>query len=250
MARKNGKTVATKKARVAKKPRLKRPDVPKTGLYMGLEFESFCELSCIYFAEELIKEGYADRIVRSPSYLLCDPVQHTYVEQMIKSSKQVTQTVSLGVSYTPDYDIYFTRKALGVFCWELGSAVKWEKNQLVVQMITEVDSLGYPLYKACCEVKPDFSRASTTPKSVQSMKWLMQRHNVYCNLFRPNKIFEGLFVPDKYRVTERGTQRILKYQALSLQQYLNKLKNKSNAGNVPGSGTSKITVSKRVGKRK
>lgn len=224
MARKTGNKVVTKKARVATKPRLKKEPVPKNGLYMGLEFESFCELSCIYFGEELIKEGYAQKIVRSPSYLLCDPVQHTYVEQMIKSSKQVTQTISLGVSYTPDFDIYFTRKALGIFCWEIGSTQKWEKHLLVTQMVAEIDQYGYPLYKACCEVKPDFSRASTTPKSVQSMKWLMQRHNVYCNLFRPNRIFEGLFVPSKYLITERGTHRVLKYIPKSLQQYLNSLK--------------------------
>lgn len=187
----------------------------KTGKYLGLEYESFCELSCIYFAEELIKLGYVDRIERSPSYLLCDPVQHTYVEQLKKGSKQVTQTISQGVSYTPDFDIYFTEKARGKFCWVLGSTIKWEKNLLVAQNIGS-------FYKACCEVKPDFSRASTTPKSVQSMKWLFQKHGVFCNLFRPNRIFEGLFVPQKYLKTERGTPRKLKFKSLSLQEYLKK----------------------------
>ena len=84
-----------------------------------------------------------------------------------------------------------------------------------------INNIG-PLYKACCEVKPDFSRASTTPKSVQSMKWLMQKHGVYVNLFRPNRIFEGLFVPAKYLVTERGTIRLLKFKPLTLQEYLKK----------------------------
>jgi hypothetical protein len=160
-----------------------------------------------------MKQGYVEKVERSPSYVLCDPVQNTYAEQLKKSSKQVTQTVSLGVTYTPDYDIYFTQKALGLFCWELGSGEKWDKNLLVTQRVGE-------LYRACCEVKPDFQRASTTPKSVQSMKWLMQRKGVFVNLFRPNRIFEGLFVPDKYRITERGTPRLLKFKALNLQQYL------------------------------
>lgn len=233
MARKSSKVTATKTARAAKKPRLRKIPAPKNGLYLGLEFESFCELSCIYFAEELIKAGYATKIVRSPSYLLCDPVQHTYVEQMIKSSKQVTQTISLGTSYTPDYDIYFTEKALGIFCWELGSTTKWEKHLLVAQKENRYPTFdqGNPTYRACLEVKPDFSRASTTPKSVQTMKWLMQKHGVYCNLFRPNRIFEGLFTPQKYLVTERGTQRLLKFTPLSLQQYLNKNKIK-NARNI------------------
>ena len=205
----------TKKARQVTKKKIARPKSPKVGKYLGLEYESFCELSCLYFSEELIKQGYVDRVERSPSYSLCDPVQHSYAEQLKRGSKQITQTISQGVTYTPDFDIYFTEKAIGKFCWVLGSCKKWDKNLLVAQNIGN-------LYKACCEVKPDFSRASTTPKSVQSMKWLMQKHGVYVNLFRPNRIFEGLFVPAKYLVTERGTIRLLKFKPLTLQEYLKK----------------------------
>jgi len=207
------KTPKKTKSRKTPAKKIKKPKEPKVGKYLGLEYESFCELSCLFFAEELMKEGYVAKVERSPSYVLCDPVQNTYAEQLKKSSKQVTQTISLGVTYTPDYDIYFTEKALGKFCWELGSGEKWSKNLLVTQKVGDH-------YRACCEVKPDFQRASTTPKSVQSMKWLMQRRGVFVNLFRPNRMFEGLFVPDKYRITERGTPRVLKFKALTLQQYI------------------------------
>jgi len=203
----------TKTARKTARPRTKKLKEGKVGTYLGLEYESFCELSCLYFAEELIKLGYVERVERSPSYSLCNPVQHSYAEKLKRGSKQVTQTISQGVTYTPDFDIYFTEKAIGIFCWVYGSCVKWEKNLLVAQNTGN-------LYKACCEVKPDFSRASTTPKSVQSMKWLMQKHNIYVNLFRPNRIFEGLFVPTKYLLTERGTPRLLKFKPKSLQEYL------------------------------
>lgn len=191
---------------------------------MGLDYESFCELSCLYFAEELIRKGFVSKIERSPSYMLCDPVQNSFAIQLKRGSKQETQTVSQGVSYTPDYDIYFTAKALGIFCWELGSGMKWDKNLLVSQKVSIGKDGDDIAYMACCEVKPDFSRNSTTPKSVQSMKWLMQKHGVFVNLFRPNRIFEGLFVPDKYRITERGTQRILKFKALRLDDYLKNYK--------------------------
>ncbi len=207
------KKKSTKATRQATR-KVKKPREPKVGKYLGLEYESFCELSCLFFAEELIKLGYAKKVERSPSYSLCNPVQHSYAEQLKRGSKQVTQTISQGVTYTPDFDIYFTNKALGLFCWDIDSGVKWDKNLLVAQSTSD------GLYKACCEVKPDFSRASTTPKSVQSMKWLMQRHGVYVNLFRPNRIFEGLFVPDKYLITERGTMRLLKFKPKNLQEYL------------------------------
>lgn len=200
--------------------RILKPKQPKVGLYNGNEYESFCELSLLYFAEELIKAGYATRVERSPSYSLCDPVQSSYAVQLKRGSKQETQTISQGVTYTPDYDIYFTGKALGVFCWELGSGKKWDKNLLVAHRVIWKDGGEPSLLKACCEVKPDFSRNSTTPKSVQSMKWLYQRHGVFVNLFRPNRIFEGLFLPDKYLMTERGTKRILKFKPKTLQEYL------------------------------
>lgn len=215
----------TKGSRKTPTKRIKKNRVPKEGSYLGLEYESFCELSCLYFAEELMKQGFVKMVKRSESHLLCDPVQNTYVVQLKKGSKQETQTVAHGVSYTADYDIYFTSKALGKFCWELGSDAKWEKNLLVVQRVAYVGlpseyKPSEPLYRACCEVKPDFQRASTTPKSVQSMKWLYQKHGIFVNLFRPNRMFQGLFVPDKYILTERGTPRLLKFRPLTLQQYL------------------------------
>jgi len=212
------KTQKKNKSRKVPAQKIRKPKEPKVGQYIGNEYESFCELSCLFFCEELMKDGYVEKVERSPSYLLCDPVQSTYAEQLKRGSKQVTQTVALGVTYTPDYDIYFTDKALGLFCWELGSDQKWDKSLLVAQRVGNGEHGS--LLRACCEVKPDFQRASTTPKSVQSMKWLMQKRGVFVNLFRPNRMFEGLFVPDKYRITERGTPRVLKFKALNLQQYL------------------------------
>ncbi len=213
MARKRKKA----SPKTPRKKRTKAQSAPKEGKYLNLEYESFVELSCIYFAEELIKAGFVDRIERSPSYLLCDPVQHTYVEQLKRGSKSVTQTIQNGVSYTPDFDIYFTDKAIGKFIWVMGSTAKYEKNLLVAQNIGN-------LYRASLEVKPDFQRNSTTPKSVQSMKWLFQKHGIFINLFRPNRIFEGLFVPDKYKITERGSLRVMKFQVRNLHEYLKTLK--------------------------
>lgn len=208
-----------------KKPKIERH--PKIGTYLGLEYESFCELSCLFFCEELMRQGYVRMVKRSQSYLLCDPVQNTYVVQLKKGSKQETQTIAHGVSYTADFDIYFTSKALGIFCWELGSSAKWEKNLLVAQKAFANGPGSEVLYMASCEVKPDFQRNSTTPKSVQSMKWLYQKHGVFVNLFRPNRMFEGLFVPDKYLLTERGTPRKLKFKPLTLQKYLLRFSNGS-----------------------
>ena len=221
----------TSKKQTRKVPRKiqRKPREAKVGEYLGLEYESFCELSLLFFAEELMKLGYVQKVERPPSHSLCEPIQSSYAIQLKKASKQETQIIQQGVTYTADFDIYFTEKAVGVFCWVLGSGTKWNKNLLVAQRVPYV---GLPsqyvptpaIYKACCEVKPDFSRNSTTPKSMLTMKWLYQKHGIFVNLFRPNRIFEGLFVPEKYRLTERGTPRILKFRPKTLQEYLKSVK--------------------------
>lgn len=207
---------ATKKKAPVKKPvKRRRVDkTPKEGVYMGLPYESFCELSCIYFAEELIKAGYATAIERSQSYMLADPIHSTYAQQLKRGSKQVTQSIGLGVSYTPDFVIFWTDKAIGKFIWVMGSEQKYDKNLLIAQKMAVGGYFSY------IEVKPDFSRNSTTPKAMIVMKWLYQRHGIFTNLFRPNRIFEGLFVPSKYLMTERGTPRLLKFKPKNLQEYL------------------------------
>jgi len=201
----------TKRKTATKK--IKKPNLPKEGKYNNLEYESFCELSLLFFCEELKRKGYIKKVERSPSYILAEPTVSSYTEKQKKGSKTVSQNIQQGVTYTPDYDIYFTEKAIGKVVWILGSNSKYNKDLLIGQKIGDE-------IRVCCEVKPDFSRNSTTPKSVQSMKWLYQRHGIFVNLFRPNNIFERLFTPEKYLLTERGTIRRLKFIPKSLDKFL------------------------------
>lgn len=213
------KRIPKKKATVKKTAtkRIKKPVEPKEGKYLNIEYESFCELSLLFFAEELKKSGFLERVERSDSYLLSSGTINTYVEKLKKGSRSVDQTIQKGVTYTPDFDLYFKDIAIGKFIWVLGSSIKYDKNLLVAQKVGD-------LYKVCVEVKPDFQRNSTTPKSVQSMKWLFQRHGIFVNLFRPNDIFEKLFTPNKYLLTERGTMRKLKFLPKTIEGYLKTLK--------------------------
>ena len=218
------KKKATKRKISVKKSatrKIKKPKEPKVGKYLNLEYESFCELSLLFFVEEMKKYGFIHKVERSPSYLLSSGVTNTYVERLKRGSKSVDQSIQQGVTYTPDYDIYFTDKAIGKIIWIMDSGTKYDKKLLVAQA---VNVNGVTMYRACNEVKPDFQRNSTTPKSVQSMKWLYQRHGVFTNLFRPNDIFERLFTPGKYLLTESGGKRKLKFIPKSIEEYLREKK--------------------------
>ena len=79
------------------------------------------------------------------------------------------------------------------------------------------------LFDAHIEVKPDYDFAGKTAKAVNDMKWVFQKFGVYINLFRPNKWFEGTFVPVEYRFTERGVKRKLNFEVKTMGEYLTKI---------------------------
>lgn len=186
---------------------------PATGIINGIEYESGCEKAALDYFHTLKKSGYVSRIERSESFLITEPVLNTYVEQLKKSSKTVQQTILNGQSYTADFKVYFTKKADGIFTWDIDSNKKYPKNHFIAKKIDNE-------YLVYLEVKPDHSRNSTTPKAVNSMKVVYWRHKIFINLFRPDKIFSSTFTPDEYRTTESGTARKLRFKAITLQEYL------------------------------
>lgn len=211
------KPATKKKAKSTKTPtrRIKKPTEPTSGTYMGLFYESFVELSALFWAEELINAGYIVKVERSPSFVLVPAVYNNYVEKLKTKNKDRVQSIMNDVVYTPDYDFYFRKEALGLFIWDIDSATKCPKNLFIAQKDQKTG-----LYRVCVEVKPDFSRNNQTVGSVVKMKWLYQTHGVFTNLFKPDDIHKRMFCSAKYMVTKLGTIRKIKYPFVSLQSYI------------------------------
>lgn len=219
MVKKNKNDTSTKKRSIGKKLAKKKAQKidRNEGTYNGVPYESGCELACLYFLEILKEKGYVSKIDRCESFLLCDSVTHNYSQTGKRgASKPMTQTLSLGHSYTPDYKVTFTKKALKKFCWLIGDNSKCEKSWFISQMIDDQ-------IVAYIEVKPDFDSRGKTAKSVNDMKWVYQKHDIFINLFRPNRWFEGSFTPMNYQFTERGVKRKLKYEVRNIYEYLKTL---------------------------
>lgn len=186
---------------------------PKEGICEGIPYESNCELACLHWLLTLKKEGYVLQIERSPSFLLCDPVTNNYAQQLKRGSKAVQQVITKGHSYTPDFKVWFTDKAIGKFIWVDGTSEKWARNLMVAH---KADG-GWSAY---IEVKPDFDRRGSTSKAVNDMKWVYQKYRIFVNLFRPEHVFNVTFTPQEYLKTSKGKVKKLRYKVRSLKQYL------------------------------
>jgi DNA modification methylase len=221
MKSKKGKTrsdTSTKSRTKGKRVAKIQNKAAKEGEYQGVAWESGCELACLHWLFTLKKEGYVDSITRCPGWLLSDAVIHNYYQAMKRGSKPMQQTLMQGHSYTGDYMVVFTKKAIDKFIWVKGSPVKFERNLLVAHQTEHLDQ-----YVTYLEVKPDFSFQGKTEKAINDIKWVYQKFGIWVNLFKPNQRFSLTFCPDEYKITERGRARKLPFTPRSLKQYINLL---------------------------
>lgn len=205
------------KARFQKK--VKAKPVSKEGYLDGIFYESLTEMYSLSWLLELKKAGYVKEITRSESFLLSDSITNDFVIQMKRGSKPSAQTLVHGHSYTADYNAIFTKKAIGVFCWVLGSGIKWEKQWLVCHDHKKDE------YYCHIEVKPDFTDwKGKTSKAVNDCKWVYQKYGKFINIFKPENRFEPTFTPSSYLLTGTGKPRKIKYSTRTLNEYLTQFK--------------------------
>lgn len=201
------------KAKKAQKAKVK--PVPQQGYLEGIFYESLTEMYVLSWFLELKKEGYVKNIERSSSFLLSDSIRNDYVVQLKRGSKPMTQTIAHGHSYTPDYNVVFTKKALGVFIWDIESTTKYDKAWLVAH---KVDDSSYITYT---EVKPTANWRGKNTSAGNDGKWVYQKYKIFINMFKPDR-FECTFTPHAYTKTGTGKARKMNYKPIFLNEFLKK----------------------------
>jgi hypothetical protein len=212
VTRKDTSQKARKKAVVKRKKVDKKP---KDGYFRNIYYESLQEKYTLAWLFELKDLGYISEIKRGVSFLLSDAVMNNYVQQQKRGSKPMSQIILRGHSYTDDFIVIVNQKALGKFFWELGSNTKYNKTLLICNRLD--GSLVCRI-----ETKPRYNRSASDslPKAVDNMKWVFQKYGIFVNLFIPEEHFERTFVPQEYRKTEAGRDRLIKFKALTLKEYI------------------------------
>lgn len=189
---------------------------PNTGSYRNIPYDSLEELAFLQWAFELKEAGYIKSIERSESFLLSDPMQINYAQQLKTKSKPMSQHIMAGHSYTPEFRIVWYKKALDKIVQPLAH----EKFENLFLGVIEDPKPSNMTFRTYVEIKPQFDFHNGTRMFTINQKWMWQRHGIYVNLVKCPELFAKTFTPKEYLVTKTGKQRNIKWRTRSLYNYL------------------------------
>jgi len=203
------------KERFVKKPKLSKKKAT-TGEYKGIVYDSLEELAFLQWASELKRAGYIRSITRSESFLLSESFTNDFVVQKGTSSKPSSQSLLQGHSYTPEFVIYWERKARD-------KNLLWTETQQ-----SKFDGLFITLkddpLATYIEIKPLWDQNNMERLFKINQKWMKQKFGIFVNLVKCPELFEETFTPAEYLTTKTGRVRQIKWKIKTLYEYLNQRK--------------------------
>lgn len=200
---------------------------------------------------ELKAQGFIDSIDLQPAYDLVSPVTLPFTKMHLTNKTNVVKfkaenfSVMQGVKYTPDFNVFWTKKAEGVFVFTEDTILVGNFNDSKSTMLYgesgtyttvddgEVDWLltEKRLIFTCIEIKGTFAsrQNSTAIKFPLLQKMMFAKHKVYVNKCQPfhstKGVFCNTFTPKSYWVTPKAKkERLVKWTKLSLKDYLSNFK--------------------------
>lgn len=164
---------------------------------------------------ELKEKGFISKVIYEPKALkLSDPVKRDYIKQLKKSQKLEKEHLLHGHEYTYDFDIHWTMKAIGVFI----ALDAMKKTSLFIG-----DKIpGVNEYVTAIEIKGGFDRNNMTRLVMLNIKWAYKDLGVFVNLVKIPDYFKKTFYPKSLLITKAGKPRKLKFNPISLEEFLNK----------------------------
>lgn len=198
-----------------------------------VEFDSPEEIHFSWWLEELVSAGYVHRWARGQSYALVPSIVQEYLKERTSPATglplpPVTSKVTLkqGLTYTPDFEIYWTFKALGVFCVPHRLLTVGAPSY---HLIGHYDDSMMPF--SLVEVKPRIAGGKTGANngrmrvSRMNAMILYHVHGLYANLAevgpQPGSIFAKTFTPGRFLKTDKsGKPRTLKFQPRDLSGFV------------------------------
>lgn len=188
---------------------------------MKNKFDSKEELYFSWYLMELQKNGYIESWARfeevSDSYNLTEGLIWEYIKPMKRvADKELEQIILSPSAYTPDFKIFWTPKALGIFVSDLNSARSTEKieTEFICQDLISI-----------IEVKGTFDMGNMTRLAINNIKFVYYKFGVYVNMIKVPAIFNKSFTPNRYLLTDKTLKiRTIKYKNVrTIQQFINKL---------------------------
>ncbi len=186
-----------------------------------LGFDSAEEWYFSWWLDELKEAGFVIKYERQkPTFTLSEKIEKTVVKQHKTKKKEVKQTLFQECTYTPDFTIEFTIKALLLFIDNLNWITT--KAELLYNW-RECDKIKDNIWTVYADVKPLFTLEHSKAQVFSIIqKWMYQKHEIYVNKVIYQKLFEKTFTPKKYLLTEKTKQpRKIKWEVRTLQEFVN-----------------------------
>lgn len=181
-----------------------------------MKFHSNEEKYFSWYLEELKGRRYIDNWEKiEVSYELTDGLSHTYLKKMKRvEDKEMVQTILSPSSYTPDFKIYWNKKAYGIFVEDINNA----KDKIKTPFICDSEGISI------VETKGTFDMGNMTRLATLNIKFMYYRYNIYVNLVKVPDIFKKTFTPDRYLMTDKTFKpRAIKYAVRSLSKFINEI---------------------------
>ena len=160
-----------------------------------IHFDSNEEKYFSWYLEELKERKYIDNWKKIEiAYELTDGLSHTYIKKMKKiEDVELMQTILSPSSYTPDFKIFWNKKAYGIFVQDINNT----KNKIVTPFICDSEGISI------VETKGTFDMGNMTRLATLNIKFMYFRYNIYVNLIKVPTIFKKTFTPDRYLMTDK-----------------------------------------------
>lgn len=194
--------------------RKEKPRGKRIGMYRGVYFDSAEEHSMLQWLFELKDLGYIRLIRRAESYLLSEALVSSFVIPLKTTSRQGQQTLLQAHSYTPEFYIEWNQqRARDKLIWMIGEGTRFDKP-FIAQTSREGKCFSV------VEVKPSFDFHNSTRAFMLNMKWMWQKHGIFVNLIKKDKLFERTFTPREYLKTPTGKRRKVKWKIRTGQMFM------------------------------
>lgn len=194
----------------------------------GQIFDSKDEMYMYWYFQELKDAGYIKGFIYEPkTYELGSGEERkrvvSYEQKKTKVSIKESYPMLLREhNYTPDFGVLWEEKAKDLFyCHH-----------------TEVISLTIPftifgnMPRSVLEVKPDLRSSKhkgSRPKTAVSMKWLLEKYNIFTEEIFYEEIFFRTFTPKRFLLTDakKGKRKLNQRRVRTLEDYV-KIRKKIN----------------------
>jgi len=201
-------------------------------------FDSLEEWYFSWYLEELVEAGYVkDFTYPGRTFELYKGQKLPFYKVLKTKTKDITRELIRGVTYTPDFLVYWQPKAEGVLhlTWDYKISRPLDIRCAEVPFVAVPDRAenqnGVEILQSDylithVDIKPNIhpkfaARSSSLISFPIKQKWVMAKYHQFVQHVIAETLFKGTFTPDRYLRTDADRMdRTIKWEPKSIDQFL------------------------------